>query len=55
MAEHVKSKLFKNVSQKLYDHYFNQLQVLRHQYPQYRDDELLMYMLCYSHTKENKL
>lgn len=46
------SKLFKNISEKRYARYYNRLKELRKQYPGYRDDELLMYMLCTQ--KENK-
>lgn len=41
------SKLFKgNIQPELYDKMFVELEVMRKNHPAYRDDQLLMYMLC---------
>jgi hypothetical protein len=40
------SKLFSDVSDEVYARVFEELQNFRFAYPQYRDDQLLMKMLC---------
>lgn len=41
------SRLFKdNVKEELYDKLYKELEKLRVQHPSYRDDQLLMFMLC---------
>lgn len=40
------SKLFAEINSNVYEHWFNRLLVYRKKHPEYRDDQLLMYLLC---------
>lgn len=41
-----KSSLFRYIDDSVYEKVYNKLVALRTKYPSYRDDQLLMFMLC---------
>ena len=45
------SRLFTDTSEVVYEAYYKQLQEMRKQWPAYRDDQLLMKMLCDTERK----
>ncbi len=40
------SKLFKDVPDEVYEAHFESLRAMRRKHPEYRDDQLLMRLLC---------
>lgn len=47
-------KLFRNVKEELWNKLHEELTLLRHTHPAYRDDQLLMFMLCQRESVEAK-
>lgn len=45
-AEKPRGQLFKDITDDVFNLSFQRLQEMRKNYPHYRDDELLMFMLC---------